>query len=100
MATSSGRALPVPSLLPEPLVRGRLGRADVVEGGGPFQGCSPPSTDVLRWPLRLLPNHPGGGERLKQDDARGGGKVNAADFALDGDADVMRRERDHFRRQP
>lgn len=39
-------------------------------------------------------------KRLKQYDARGGGKVDAADFAFDGDADMMRREPDHFGRQP
>ena len=53
-----------------------------------------------RYLLLLLPNQPGGNKRLKQYDARGGGKVDAADFAFDGDADMMRREPDHFGRQP
>lgn len=46
------------------------------------------------------PTSPAETKRLKQYDARGGGKVDAADFAFDGDADMMRRERDHFGRQP
>lgn len=60
------------------------------EGGEPFSQSVFPS--LPRYLLLLLPNQPGGNKRLKQYDARGGGKVDAADFAFDGDADMMRRE--------
>lgn len=76
---------------------GGAGRADGW-GGEPFSQSVFPS--LPRYLLLLLPNQPGGNKRLKQYDARGGGKVDAADFAFDGDADMMRREPDHFGRQP
>lgn len=68
------------------------------EGGEPFSQSVFPS--LPRYLLLLLPNQPGGNKRLKQYDARGGGKVDAADFAFDGDADMMRREPDHFGGNP
>lgn len=82
------------------LVRKKEGQAaqTSVEGGDPFSQICLPSPH--RGPLRLLPNQPGGNKRLKQYDARSGGKVDAADFAFDGDADMMRREPDLFGRQP
>ena len=84
----------------EPLIREREVRAVRTdgEGGEPFSQSVFPS--LPRYLLLLLPNQPGGNKRLKQYDARGGGKVDAADFAFDGDADMMRREPDHFGRQP
>ena len=68
------------------------------EGGEPFSQSVFPS--LPRYLLLLLPNQPGGNKRLKQYDARGGGKVDAADFAFDGDADILEsiQELEYFRR--
>ena len=66
---------------------GGAGRADGWGGRGALFSERFP---LPRYLLLLLPNQPGGNKRLKQYDARGGGKVDAADFAFDGDADMMR----------